>query len=163
MSNLGKGVSGFITALVDLFYVVPFRGVMDRQTFRYAAVGGANLGFGVVLYWFLYNIVLVKQDTTFFGLVTISAPILAFLINFVITFFTGFWLTKNVAFGESKLRGRVQLLRYAMVVALNIMINYWGLKLLVGVFGFYPTLSYLSLQVITVAISYLASRYFTFR
>lgn len=161
--NLGKRIAGFISRLVDLFYFPIFRSLIDQKSFRYAAVGGTNLGFGVVLYWFLFNIVLQKQDTTFFGLVTISAPILAFLINFVITFFTGFWLTKNVAFSGSALRGRVQLIRYTMVVGLNIMINYWGLKLLVEVFEFYPTPSYLSLQVITVSISYLSSRYFIFR
>lgn len=156
-------LAGSISRLVDIFYFPIFRRFIDQKSFRYAAVGGANLGFGVVMYWFLFNIVLQKADTTFFGLVTISAPILAFLINFVITFFSGFWLTKNVAFSGSVLRGRVQLMRYAMVVALNIMINYWGLKLLVEVFEFYPTPSYLSLQLLTVTISYLSSRFFIFR
>lgn len=149
--------------MIDFFYRPPFSRLMPRQTFRYAAVGGVNLALGVVLYWILFNFVLDKQDTSIFGIVTISAPIMAFLINFVVTFFTGFWLTRNVAFGGSALHGREQLFRYAQIVTLNIAVNYFGLKLFVEFFQFYPTPSYLFLQVVTVGISYFASKHYTFR
>ncbi len=160
------GVSGDIARvmqrMVDRFYFPIFRRVLDIRTFRYAVVGCMNLGFGVLFYWFVFHYVVGARDTTFFGAITISGHILAFLINFVVTFFTGFWMTRCVAFDDSVLRGGVQLFRYSLVVALNICINYFGLKLLVDVFGFYPTPSYMSLQVLTVCVSYLASRYFTF-
>lgn len=157
-------VSRFITLVVDYFYRPPFSSYLPRDTFRYAVVGGGNLAFGLVFYFVLFNFVLDKQDTCLFGVVTISAPIMAFLINFVVTFFTGFWLTKNVAFGgRSVLHGREQLFRYAQVVCLNIVVNYCGLKLMVEVFGFYPTLSYFSVQVLSVGISYFASKHYTFR
>ncbi len=159
---MGRLVST-IQRLIDILYLPPFRRLMDLKTFRYAAVGGINLGFGIVFYWFLFHFIIQKQDTTFFGVVTISAPILAFLINFVVTLFTGFWLTRNVAFNDSKIRGGVQLFRYCLIVAINIGINYLGLKFLVNFMGFYPTPSYVSIQIITVAISYIASRYYTFK
>ncbi len=152
-----------IQRVVDLFYLPFLRRFMDLRTFRYAFVGGANLAFGVFFYWFLFHWVVGDNNTTFFGMVTISGHILSFLINFVVTFFTGFWLTRTVAFDDSVLRGRVQLFRYSLVVGLNIAINYFGLKLLVEVCGFYPTPSYMSLQILTVIVSYLASRYYTFR
>ncbi len=155
--------ANIIRVVVDFFYFPLFRRFVDLKTFRYAAVGGLNVGFGVVFYWVLFHFVLCKQDTTLFGLITISAPILAFLINFAVTFLTGFWLTRSVAFGDSVLRGRVQLFRYSQVVGVNILINYFGLKLLVEVLDFYPTPSYMFLQFITIAISYLASRFYTFR
>ncbi|MFI3298713.1 MAG: GtrA family protein [Rikenellaceae bacterium] len=155
-------VASIITRGIDFFYFPFLRKFLDIKTFRYAAVGGLNLGFGIVFYWFLYNFVLQKQDTDFFGLVTISAPVLAFLINFVVTFFSGFWLSRTIAFGDSTVRGRVQLARYLAVVVVNIAINYFGIKLLVEFFEFYPTPSYMLLQCLTVTISYLSSRYYTF-
>ncbi len=152
----------FITRFIDFFYIKPLR-FIPRETFRYAAVGGLNLLLNVVIYWFSFHFVLRKEDTDFFGIVTVSAPILAFLIAFVITFFTGFYMTRNVAFGDSQVRGRRQLFRYAQVVAVNVAINYFGLKLLVEVCGFYPTPSYLAIQVVAVAFSYFAQRFYTFK
>lgn len=154
-------MSDFLTKIIDWLYR-PFSRFIPCETFRYAAVGGINLGFGVVLYWGLFNFVLQKQDTDF-GIVTVSAPILAFLINFVITFFSGFWLTRSVAFSSSVIHRGKQIFRYAQVVAVNVAVNYFGLKLLIEVFEFYPTPSYMSLQIVTVAISYIASKYYTFR
>ncbi len=161
--KLTENISAALCRIIDLFYIAPVRRVFDLRTFRYAAAGGLNLAFGVVFYWVLFNFVLEKQDTDIFGIVTISAHILAFLINFVVTFFSGFWLTRTLAFSDSEVKSVTQLFRYSIVVAMNICINYFGLKLLVEVFGFYPTPSYMSLQIITVTVSYLASRHFTFR
>lgn len=152
-----------ITRIADWFYVKPLRKFIPQETFRYAFVGGLNLLFNMVLYWFVFNYVLRKQDTDFWGIIVVSAPILAFLITFVITFFSGFYLARNVAFGRSEVQGGKQLFRYAQVVAVNIAINYFGLKLLVEVCGFYPSPSYAVIQVATTLFSYLAQRYYTFR
>lgn len=151
-----------ITRLADAFYIKPLRRFIPQETFRYALVGGLNLLFNLVLYWFCYNYILDQEDTDF-GIVVVSAPILAFLITFVITFFTGFYLARNIAFGKSRVHGGKQLFRYAQVVAINIAINYFGLKLLVDVLGFYPSLSNAAIQIVTVTFSYLAQRFYTFR
>lgn len=151
-----------ITRLADFFYIKPLRRIIPQETFRYAFVGGLNLLFNLVLYWFCYNYILKQQDTDF-GIVVVSAPILAFLITFVITFFTGFYLARNIAFGKSEVHGGKQLFRYAQVVAINIATNYFGLKLLVEALNFYPSLSNAAIQVVTVTFSYLAQRFYTFR
>ena len=148
--------------LTDFFYIRPLRRVISQETFRYAFVGGMNLGFNAILYWFCYNFVLGQQDTDF-GFVVISAPILAFLITFVITFFTGFYLARNVAFGHSRVHGAKQLFRYAQVVAVNIGINYFGLRLLVRGLNIYPSVANVIIQIVTVIFSYLAQRFCTFR
>lgn len=150
-----------LTKFIDLFYIKPFRSI-PINTFRYAAVGGINMGFNMVFYWFCFNYILDKQDTDF-GIVVVSAPILSFLITFVITLGTGFWLTRNIAFKGSELRGRVQLFRYAQVVSVNVLINYLGLKLLIDVCEFYPSLSYASIQIITITFSYLMQKFYTFK
>lgn len=151
----------FINRAVDFFYIKPFR-FIPLNTFRYAAVGGANIAFNIVLYWFCFNFILHQRDVDF-GIVVVSAPILSFLIAFLVTFCTGFWLTRNVAFSGSELRGREQLFRYAQVVAVNVLINYFGLKLLVNVMDFYPSLSYAGIQVVTVLFSYIMQRFYTFK
>lgn len=154
-------LSEVITKIIDWFYRGPLR-VIPQQTFRYAAVGGSNALLNMVIYWFSFNYILGKQDTDF-GIVVVSAPILAFLIAFVITFCTGFYLSRNVAFSGSPLRGRMQLFRYGQVVAVNLAINYFGLKLLVEGCEFYPSISYAAIQVITILFSYLSQRFYTFR
>lgn len=151
-----------IISLTNKLYIKPIRRIIPLETFRYGLMGGANLLLSMVLYWACFHFVLHKQDTDF-GVVVISAKTLAFLISFVITFFTGFFLVRMVAFCESQVRGRRQLFRYAQVVAVNVAINYFGLELLVDVLGFYPSPSYAALQVVTVLFSYLAQRYYTFK
>ena len=153
-----------IRRTIDLLYLPPLRAVMPHATFRYAAAGAINMGLNVLIYFVVFQFVLDKQNTPIFDWVVVSAPIMAFGIAFVVTFFTGFWLTRTVAFeGRRTLRGREQLFRYGQIVALNVAVNYFGLKLLVEACGFYPTPSYLFIQLLTVAISYLASRFYTFK
>lgn len=151
----------FIIKLTDRLYFRPLR-FIPAETFRYAFMGGMNLLLSMVLYWACFNFLLNKEDTDF-GVVVISAKTLAFLISFVITFFSGFYLVRTVAFGKSKVHGAMQLFRYAQVVAVNVCINYFGLILLVDIWHLYPSPSYAALQVVTTGFSYLAQRYYTFR
>lgn len=152
----------WINKIVDFFYIKPLR-FIPLNTFRYAVVGGGNVLFNIVLYWFCFNYILHQQDTDF-GIVVVSAPTLSFLITFATTFCSGFWLTRNIAFAGSELRGREQLFRYSQVVAANVAINYFiGLQLFVKVIGIYPSISNATIQVITVLFSYLMQRFYTFR
>jgi putative flippase GtrA len=76
---------------------------------------------------------------------------------------TGFWLNKYVTFTQSNLRGSKQLMRYIAIVALNLAVNYFGLKLCVEYFGWYPTPSKMLITLITIAISYFGQKYYSFR
>lgn len=151
-----------LTRVIDFFYLKPFH-FIPLNTFRYAAVGGANQALNVLIYWLSFHFLLTKDDTDIFGIVVISAPIMSFLIAFIPTFFTGFFLTRLVAFSGSEIRGREQLFRYAQIVALNIVLNYLGLKLLVDVLDLYPTPSYIAVQILIVCFSYTMQRIYTFR
>ncbi len=83
-------------------------------------------------------------------------------IVFPITLVTGFWLNKYVTFTQSELRTVKQFIRYCLIVAVNLAINYWGLKLCVEVWGWFPTPSKMLITVITVIISFVCQKYFTF-
>lgn len=151
----------FISDIIDFFYP-PFRRYFSLQFFRYGVSGAGNMVFDWLLYSFVYNVVLQKQMLNL-GLVTLSSPIAALFITFPITLFTGFLLQKYVTFTASEMRGHKQLVRYMLVVALNLVINYTGLKILNEVLGLWPLASKMIITVITTLFSYFSQKKFTFR
>ena len=150
-----------ISSVIDFFYP-PFRKYMTLQFFRYGVSGVANMAFDLVLYFLVYNFVL-KHQMLHLGFVTLSSHIASLLLVFPVSSFSGFLLQKYVTFTSSDLRGHVQLFRYAMVIAANLLINYLGLKLLVDIIGFFPTPSKLIVTVLTTIFSYFSQKKFTFK
>ena len=75
------------------------------------------------------------------GIVTSVRPFAALFITFPITLFTGFLLLKYVTFTDSKCGVINSSRRYMVVVAINLLINYTGLKILNGVLGLWPLAS----------------------
>lgn len=151
----------FISNIIDFFYP-PFKHFVSLQFFRYGVSGAANLVFDWVLYFLTYNFILRKQIVNL-GFMSISPHIAALLIVFPITLFTGFLLQKYVTFTASDLRGRQQLVRYMAVVGVNLLVNYFGLKLLVEVLHIYPTPSKMIVTVICTIFSYFSQKKFTFK
>ena len=156
-----RAIQKMITALVDLFYPL-FKGWMPLKTYRYAVCGGGNLVLDIVLYFIFYNYVLHQEDLEL-GFVVVSPHIAALFIVFPITFSTGFLLNKYIAFGESNLRGRIQLYRYALVVVGATLLNYLLMKLFVDVMDFWATLSKILVTAISVVYSYTLQNRFTFK
>ena len=165
--------------MTSLLRLPKVRGLVSRQFFRYGACGSANMVLDWVLYFLIYNFV-IGHDLVYVSLpfITLSSldnfiissfdicltPHIATLcIVFPITLFTGFWLNRYVTFTGSTLRGRKQLFRYVLIVFINLLVNYLGLKLLVDICGLYPTPSKMLITLITVAISYFGQKYFSFR
>lgn len=161
MTRKRDQVKDTVSVFVEWIYT-PFRGIVPPETFRYGVTGGTNLALDIFLYFVVYNFVLQKQ-ILYFGFIAISPHIAAFLIVFPITFFTGFLLAKYITFTGSPLRGRVQLIRYALSVGGSILLNYLLLKLFVEVLYFWPTISKMFTAVFVVTYSYLIQRYFTFK
>lgn len=156
-----------ITKIIDFFHR-PFRKIVPEQLFRYAACGGGNMVLDWVLYFLIYNFVIgheiVRIQLSAISLQLAVTPHIATLcIVFPITLFTGFWLQKYVTFTQSDLHGARQLVRYISIVALNLALNYFGLKLCVEVWGWYPTPSKMLITLITVAVSYFGQKYYSFR
>ena len=164
-----KKLAHFITQIIDFFYK-PFRKLVPAQLFRYAACGGGNMVLDWILYFLIYNFVIghkiVNLQFSIFNFQfaqAITPHIATLCIVFPITLLTGFWLNKYVTFTQSSLHSARQLARYILIVAVNLAINYFGLKLCVEVWGWYPTPSKMFITIITVVISFLGQKYFTFR
>jgi len=165
-----------VTRIIDFFYR-PFEHWIPRQVFRYAACGGGNLVLDWVLYFLIYNFVIGHEIVHLSFVIgnwsfaqAITPHIATLCIVFPITLLTGFWLQKYVTFNvqrkqerSTKDSGTRQLGRYILIVAVNLAINYFGLKLCVETFGWYPTPSKMLITIVTVAVSYLGQKYFTFR
>jgi putative flippase GtrA len=154
-------VKGWIIRILDFFYI-PFRTLVPVQTFRYAACGGGNTLLDIFLYFIAYNFILNKQ-IVFTPAGPISPHIAAFLIAFAVSFPTGFLLNRFVVFPGSVLRGRVQLLRYFLLVIVCVFLNYIFIKLFVEHFHIYPTISKILTTVIVVSFSYVTQKKFTFK
>lgn len=83
--------------------------------------------------------------------------------GFPITFFTGFWLNRYVAFRTLPVAAGKQLGRYLLTVVGSILLNYACMKFLVEVCGLWPTPSKCITSLAVALYSYLAARYYTFK
>ncbi len=158
-----------ITAVID-FFQRPFDRWVSKELFRYAACGGGNLVFDWLLYFLIYNFVIGHEIIHWSFVIghwsfeqAITPHIATLCIVFPITLLTGFWLQKYVTFTQSNLHEARQLVRYILVVLINLAVNYYGLKLCVETLGWYPTPSKMVITIVTVIISYFCQKYFTFR
>ena len=155
------GLAKSLTDLIDFFHK-PFSKYVNTQTFRYIVCGGGNTLLDIVAFFISYNYILDKK-VVHFGSIAISPHIMAFMMAFVLSFPTGFFLNKYVVFTGSTLHGRVQLFRYLLLVVVCIFLNYIFLKLFVEQAHIYPTMAKILTTVIVVSFSYLTQRYFTFK
>ncbi len=135
---------------------------MPLQTFRYLACGGGNTMLDIFLYFICYNFILQKQ-MVHLPFVEMTPHIAALFMSLAVTFPTGFLLSKYIVFSESNLRGRIQLIRYFLLVGVCIILNYVFMKLFVDHFHFYPTIGKICTTAIVVCFSYLTQKKFTFK
>jgi putative flippase GtrA len=147
--------------VIDFFYP-PFRRLMNLQTFRYAASGGANTLLGFLIYFISYTYIFTEKEVHFW-VTAFKSHSAALFLSFCITFPIGFFMAKYVVFSDSKMKGRVQLFRYFMICLFNLVLNYIILKILVERFNVYPVLAQVITTSIVIIFSYLAQRHFSFK
>src|SRR5690554_7998070 len=150
-----------ITRFIDAFYFL-FRPFLPLKTYRYAACGGGNLVFDILLYFIFYNFIFAKQNLDLY-FVVLSPHIASLFVVFPITFTTGFLLNKFVTFTGSNLPWKVQFFRYFVVGMGALLLSYVAMKLFVDLLGIYPTPSRLITVVIAVVYSYILQNKFSFR
>lgn len=154
-------IARLMISLIDRLYIKPLEPIVSRDIFGYGLCGAINMALDTLWYFIIYHFV-VAENFINLGVVVMSPHIATLFIVFPITFFTGFWLNRHVAFRVTEYKTRGQLIRYAISVVGSIVINYICMKLFVEIFDFWPTPSKMLTTVISVVYSYLAARYFTF-
>ena len=150
-----------IEKILDFFYPF-FSKIFDKTTFRYAACGGSNTVFDILLFFISYNFILHKQNFVLSSLV-LTPHIGAFLLAFLVSFPTGFLLMRFVVFQESALKGRVQFFRYFITVTISLTLNYFFLKLFVERFHIFPTIAKIITTFIVIGFSYVSQKNFSFK
>ena len=151
-----------ITKAIDLFYIKPLRAFVPQQVFRYLACGALTAFLDTVWYYLIYHYI-VRVQFVDLGFIVVSPHIAALCVVFPITFITGFWLNRNVAFHTSPIPHGKQLWRYALSVAGAILLNYLSMKILVEVCNLWPTPSKIVTTVISSVYSFLMAKFYTFR
>jgi putative flippase GtrA len=154
-------VQKFIITVIDAFYP-PFSKIFDKQTFRYAACGGGNMVLDICLYYLTFHFVL-KEQVLHLGFMAFEPHTAAFFLSFIVTFPVGFLLMRFVVFTDTNLRRRQSLVRYMLIVAMNILINYLLIKLMVEQWHFYPTIAKIITTILVVVLSFLLQRKFAFK
>lgn len=144
------------------FFYPPFKRLMPIDVFKYVACGGSNVVFDWLLFAFCYNVVLQKTVINL-GFIAFKPHIAALLITFPITLLSGFYLSRNITFKGSELRGRIQLFRYLVIVFINLLINYVCLRIFVDWLHIYPTPSKMITTVFTTVFSFFAQKHYSFR
>ena len=155
-------LSAVITKAIDIFYIKPLRKLLSQQVFRYLACGAITAVLDAVWYYIIYHYV-VRVEFIDLGFIVVSPHIAALCLVFPITFFTGFWLNRNVAFKATHISTLPQLAKYALTIVGSILLNYACMKLLVEACDIWATPSKMITTVICAVYSFIAGRYFTFR
>ncbi len=150
-----------VLPIIDFFYPL-FRRFLNLQTFRYAACGAMNTFVGFLSWYIIFKFILREQnlDLGFYVFKPYSGAI---FISFFVAFPFGFFMMKYVVFPDSKLRGRVQIIRYFMSYLISLVLNYVFLKFFVEILFIYPTFAQVITTCILILFSYFFQRYFTFR
>jgi putative flippase GtrA len=155
-------IAKLLIRAVDALYIPQIRRFISRDIFCYGACGGVNMVLDTLWYFVLYHFVVCERFVNL-GFVVVSPHIATLCLVFPITFFTGFWLNRNIAFRATEYKTRGQLIRYALSVVGSIALNYVCMKLFVEHLNIWPTPSKMLTTAVSVVYSFLAAKYFTFR
>ncbi len=144
-----------IRQLLKFFYPV-VRNLLPFQVFAYLAVGAANtllnIGLFVLLYSAFAHVLFVVEGAT--------------IISFLLTVFTGFWLSKNFAFTDAantRKATNIQFGKYFLVALQGQFTDYLLTKALVVFLLVHPVVAYLLSTVLILTSTYFLQKYFTFR
>ncbi len=160
---INRAIANSIRLFIELFYIAPLTKYISREVFRYIACGVGNyIILDALLYYIVYHYI-ISGEYIFVGITTISPHISSLMIVFPITFLTGFWLNRYVAFISTARAIRAQIARYAISICGSILLSYITLKFLVEVCGIWATPAKITSSLITSIYSYLMARLYTFK
>lgn len=155
-------LQSILISLIDLLYIPQIKSCISRDMFGYGLCGAMNMALDAMWYFLIYHFIIAESFINL-GFVVVSPHIASLIIVFPITFCTGFWLNRNVAFRVTHLDSHRQLLRYALSVIGSLLINYLCMKFFVESLGIWPTPSKMFTTIISAIYSFLAAKFYTFK
>ncbi|MFI3304593.1 MAG: GtrA family protein [Rikenellaceae bacterium] len=163
-SGINRRVATLLTWIIDILYPARIGGsIISRTTFRYFVCGVGNyIVLDAVIYYIIYHYV-VGVENVDLGWVVVSPHIASLTLVFPVTFLTGFWLNRYVAFNSTAPKIRFQIMRYALTVGGSILLSYVLLKLFVERVEIWATPAKVLSSIATALYSYAMARFYTFR
>ena len=150
-----------ILRFIDYFYPL-FKNIFSKQIFRYAVCGSFTTTLDFIIFYTFYNFIFDKEYINI--LIWVIAPHSAsFVCGFLVSFPLGFYFNRYVVFQKVNTKKRFQILKYFFVFFLNTVLNYLGLKFFVELYLWNANIVKLALTAITILISYILQRRFTFK
>ena len=155
-------IATLITKAIDSVYIKPLRAIVPQQVFRYLVCGAITALLDAVWYYIIYHYIVYERFIDL-DVVVVSPHIASLAIVFPITFITGFWLNRNVAFRVNNLSTLPQLAKYGLSVVGSILLNYACMKFFVEVLTIWATPSKMLTTAVCAVYSFIVGRYFTFK
>lgn len=148
--------------LVKLLYQVANLGypvvkkILTYQVYLYLFTGAINTFLSMGLFALAINL----WNSTFFVVE------IATIFSFIITIFTGFWLSKNFAFKQDKTNSInlfSQFKKYVLVALQGQVNGYFVTKALVVMIGIKPIIAYIVTAIIMLTLNYFLQKYYSFK
>ncbi len=160
---INNAVASLIRWVVDKLYIKPLSSFVSKELLRYALCGFTNyIVLDAILYFITYHYIVGADTYIYIGITTISPHILSMIVVFPITFITGFWLNRYVAFSSTHFKVQKQITRYALSIVGSILLSYIILKGLVEWLNIWPTPAKVICSLLLATYSFLMARYYTF-
>ncbi|MFI3269082.1 MAG: GtrA family protein [Rikenellaceae bacterium] len=162
--HLAALVSRVVMAVAELLHRTPLGRVVSVDVLRYAICGVTNyIIIDALLYYAIYHYLIGVDTYIYIGIGTISPHVASLAVVFPITFITGFWLNRHVAFNSTEMKVKRQMVRYGFTIVGSILLSYTLLKIFVEVLGVWATPAKVLSSLLTAIYSYLIARLYTFR
>ncbi len=155
-----RNITTLINNLLGFLYPL-FSRILPESTFRYLACGGTNSALDLILFTLSYSWIF-KGNLVNIGILAISPHIASLFLSLIITIPTGFLLSKYIVF-QVVANHKIQLLKYVIIVALSLIVNYILMKFFVEKIHLTPLISKICTTAIVVIFSYISQKKIAFK
>ncbi len=136
--------------------------VLNLKVVRYFFSAASATVVDVGIYFLAFNYIYHKEDIHL-SFYTFSAPTASLALSYTCGLITNFFLTKNLVFKESDLKGHHQFLRFVLVAIGVLFLNYVLMNFLIRQLHWYPTISRAFSAVSIGVLSFIVHKTFSFR
>ncbi|MBS1765164.1 MAG: GtrA family protein [Bacteroidetes bacterium] len=136
--------------------------ILNLKVVRYFFSAASATVVDVGIYFLAFNYLFHKEDLQF-SFYTFSAPTASLALSYTCGLMTNFFLTKNLVFKESDLKGHHQFLRFVLVAIGVLFLNYILMNFLIRQMQWYPTIARAFSAVSIGVLSFIVHKTFSFR
>jgi putative flippase GtrA len=137
--------------------------VLKLKVVRYFFSAASATVVDVMVYYYAFNFIYQKENIEFFGVYTFSAPTASLMLSYTCGLMTNFFMTKNLVFKESDLKGYHQFLRFVLVAIGVLGLNYVLMNFLIRSLYWYPTIARAVSAITIGGLSFVVHKSFSFR